>query len=286
MCHEQKLHALISIFEFRVSDYTSRMPNIDQHAAGTFCWIELGTTNQNAAKNFYSSLFGWRASDSPMGPGSVYTIFKLEGRDAAAGYTLTPEQRAAGVPPHWLVYVSVENADDAAGRAAERGGKVMQPALDVMDFGRMAVLQDPAGAVFAVWQPKAHGGIGIGGVDGTLCWADLSVPNREGVESFYSDLFGWYIGKEDEAPEHAYWHIKNGEEFIGGIPPATYHGPGAPPHWLAYFLVSDCDTSAAKAKELGGNLYLPPITVEDVGRMAVLADPQGAVFALFQPLPL
>lgn len=122
-------------------------------------------------------------------------------------------------------------------------------------------------------------------MDGTLCWADLSVPNREGVERFYSGLFGWNIVKEDEAAEHNYWHIKNGEEFIGGIPPATSRNPNAPPHWLAYFLVSDCDGSAAKAKELGAILYLPPMTMENVGRIAVVADPQGAVFALFQPLP-
>ena len=261
------------------------MPNIDEHAPGSFCWIELGTTDQSAAKNFYSSLFGWHASDSPMGPGQVYTIFKLEGRDAAAGYTLMPEQQAAGLSPNWLVYISVENADSAAQRAVTLGGKVTRPPFDVMDFGRMAVLQDPAGTTLAVWQPKTHAGIGIAGVDGTLCWADLTVPNRESVERFYCDLVGWSIGKEDEAPEHAYWHIKNREEFIGGIQPPAYTSPGAPPRWLAYFLVSDCDGSAAKARELGAQLYLPPLTVEGVGRMSVVADPQGAVFALFQPLP-
>ncbi|HEV2382037.1 MAG TPA: VOC family protein [Terriglobia bacterium] len=263
------------------------MPNIDKHAVGSFCWIELGTTDQNAAKNFYGSLFGWHASDMPMGPDSAYTFFKLEGRDAAAGYTLMPEQRAAGVPPHWLPYILVESADESAQRAADSGGKVLKEPFDVMEAGRMAVLQDPAGAVFAVWQAKADSGsgIGIGGVDGTLCWADLSVPNRESVERFYSDLFGWVVGKEDEAPEHNYWHIKNGEEFIGGIPPATSRNPNSPPHWLAYFLVSDCDGSATKARELGAAVYLPPMTMENVGRMAVVADPQGAVFALFQPLP-
>jgi uncharacterized protein len=261
------------------------MPNIDQHANGSFCWIELGTTDQNAAKNFYGSLFGWRAADSPIGPDAAYTIFKLEGRDAAACYTLWPEQKAAGVPTQWLLYIAVQDADDAARRAAKLGGKVIRPAFDAAEFGRMAILQDPAGAVFAVWQAKTHTGIGIRDVDGTLCWADLSVPSREGVEQFYRELFGWSIGKEDEASEHAYWHIRNGEEFIGGIPPGAHRSPDAPPHWLVYFLVSDCDASAARARETGGNLYLPPMTVEDVGTMAVVADPQGTVFALFQPLP-
>jgi uncharacterized protein len=261
------------------------MPNIDKHAPGTFCWIELGTTDQNAAKSFYGSLFGWVPNDFPMGPDSLYTIFQLEGRDCAAAYTLMPEMLSMGVPPHWLVYVLVENVDEVAGRVGEAGGKVLKGPFDVMDAGRMAVIQDPAGAVFAAWQTKTQGGTGIRGVDGTLCWADLSVPNREAVESFYPQVLGWQIGKEEEVPEHNYWHIKAGEEFIGGIPPANFRDPNAPPHWLAYFLVSDCDASAAKAKELGANLYLPPMDVEKVGRMAVVADPQGAVFAIFQPLP-
>jgi uncharacterized protein len=261
------------------------MPNIDKHAIGSFCWIELGTTDQNAAKSFYGSLFGWQPNDFPMGPESVYTIFQLEGRDAAAGYTLMPEMLSMGVPPHWLLYVLVESADDAAGRVAGAGGKVLKGPFDVMEAGRMAVVQDPAGAVFAVWQAKSSGGTGIRGIEGTLCWADLSVSSREAVENFYSQGLGWQILKEEEAPEHNYWHIKNGEEFIGGIPPATFRNPNAPPHWLAYFLVSDCDASAAKAKELGANLYVPPMDIEKVGRMAVVADPQGAIFAIFQALP-
>ena|ERR1051326_3049632 len=261
------------------------MPNIDQHPVGSFCWIELGTADQNAAKSFYGSLFGWEANDTPMGPDSAYTIFRIGGRDAAAGYTLMAEQRSAGVPPHWLLYIVVGSANQAASKAASLGGQVLKAPFDVMEAGRMAVVADPAGAVFAVWEPKANSGIGIAGVDGSLCWADLSVSNRDVVESFYCDLFGWTIGKEDEAPEHDYWHIKNGEEFIGGIQPSAHRNPNAPPHWLAYFLVSDCDGSAAKAKELGANLYLPPTTIEKTGRMAVVADPQGAVFAIFQPLP-
>ena len=265
--------------------YTARMPNIDKHPPGSFCWIELGTTDQNAAKNFYESLFGWRASDMPMGPGSFYTIFKLEGRDAAAGYTLMPEQLAVGVPPHWLLYIAVESADESARKAAELGGKILKGPFDVMDAGRMAVVQDPAGAVFAIWQPQANGGIGISGVDGTLCWADLNVAVREAVEGFYTQLFGWQIHKEDETPEHNYWHIKNGEEFIGGILPAAHREPSTPPHWLAYFVVSDCDGSTKKAQELGASIFLSPTNIEKAGRMALVADPQGAAFALFQPLP-
>ncbi len=258
------------------------MPHIEKHPPGAFCWIELATTDQNAAKSFYGALFGWAVYDVPMGPNDCYTMFQLEGRDTAAAYTLRREQRSQGVPPHWMIYVGTESADTTADRAAQLEGKVLAPPFDVYDVGRMAVLQDPTGATFSVWQAKKHSGTGIAGVDGTLCWADLSTPNQERAGSFYSGLFGWKIVKEDEDPAHNYWHIVNGEEFIGGIPPASQRNPNIPPHWLAYFAVSDCDAKATKAKQLDAKLFLPPMNVEDVGRMAVLADPQGAVFAIFQ----
>ncbi len=153
------------------------MPNIDKHPAGSFSWVELATTDQNAAKNFYTSLFGWSINEFPMGPGAVYTIFRLQDRDAAAAYTLQPELK--GVPPHWNLYITVDNADQAAAKAAELGGKILQPAFDVMDAGRMAVVQDPTGATFMVWQAKKSTGIGITGVDGTFCWADLSTTDPD-----------------------------------------------------------------------------------------------------------
>jgi len=262
------------------------MANIDKHQPGSFCWIELATTDQNAAKKFYSSLFGWEANDMPMGPGDFYTIFRLQGRDAAAGCTLRPDQRSQGVPPHWMIYIAVDNADAAVARAAKAGGTVFAPAFDVMEAGRMAVLQDPTGATFCVWQPKKNTGIGIGGVDGTLCWADLNTPNPDRAGKFYSELLGWKISADtDDDPPSGYTHIQNGEEFIGGIPPVRPSNPRTPAHWLPYLQVSNCDATAAKAKQLGAKFYLEPMTMEKVGRFAILADPQGAVFAIFQAMP-
>ena len=261
------------------------MAHVESHPAGSFCWIELATSDQAAAKSFYQSLFGWSPSDMPMGPGEFYTIFRLESQDAAAAYTLRPEQQAQQVPPNWTPYIAVENTDASVARARELGGTVIAGPIDVYDQGRMALLQDPTGAVFAVWQAKKGKGTGIAYVDGTLCWCDLSTPNPEQAGKFYSGLFGWQIVAGDEDPEHDYLHIKNGEHFIGGIPSTKHRAPGTPPHWLAYFLTSNCDASAEKAKQLGGRLYLPPMTMENVGRFAVVADPQGAVFALFQHMP-
>jgi predicted enzyme related to lactoylglutathione lyase len=258
------------------------MPHIDQHPAGAFCWIELATTDQAAAQHFYASLFGWNPNDMPMGPGEFYTIFRLDARDTAACYTLSP-QRQPGVPPHWMIYIAVASADEGAARVTRAGGTVLAPPFDVYTAGRMAVAQDPTGAAFSLWQAKDNTGVGIAGVDGTLCWADLMTADLERARTFYTDLFGWEITSAPNDPS-GYLHIKNGEQFIGGMPPGGLR-PGTPPHWLAYFQVSSCDAAAEKAKSLGARIYYGPATMEKVGRWAVVSDPQGAVFAIFQPLP-
>ena len=258
------------------------MANIEKHTPGNFSWIELATTDQTAANNFYSKIVGWSFNDYPMGPKEVYTIFQVAGRDAAAGCSLRLDQLSHGVPPLWNLFVAVESADATAARAEQVGGKVLAPPFDVFDSGRMAVLQDPTGASLCIWQANKHPGTGITGTDGTLCWADLNTRDRDRAAEFYSALFGWQMMKEDEEAEHNYWHIKNGEEFIGGIPPASYLQPGTPAHWMAYFLVSNCDTTAAEAKNLGATIYMPPTDFEDVGRISIMADPQGAAFAIFK----
>lgn len=257
------------------------MTHIDKHPAGSFCWIELGTTDQSAAKNFYAAIFGWAANDMPMGPDAFYTIWRLEGRDTAAGYTLRPDQTAQHVPPHWMLYIQVENVDASAGKVPQLGGKVIAGPFDVMDAGRMAVVQDPTGAYFCLWQPNKNAGIGIHSVHGALCWADLSTSDTKRASDFYSGLFGWQFVK-DEKDASGYLHIKNGEHFIGGVPPSKYLQPGVPPHWLAYFQVDDVDVTANKAKEMGGKLCVPPMSMEGVGRMSIIGDPQGAIFAIFK----
>jgi predicted enzyme related to lactoylglutathione lyase len=257
------------------------MTNVEKHPVGAFCWVELGTTDQEAAKKFYQSLFNWKAQDSPMGPGEVYTIFKLDGRDAAAGYTLRQEQRSAGVPPHWMLYIAVANADETTAKVKWLAGNVIMGPFDVMGMGRMSVLQDPTGAHFCIWQPMTQPGIGIANVPGTLCWADLSTPDVKRAADFYSGLLGWKIIADEKDPS-GYLHIKNGEDFIGGIPPSKLRQPGVPPHWLPYFQVSDVDATANTASRGGSKLCMPPTSMENVGRLAVLFDPQGAAFAIFK----
>jgi predicted enzyme related to lactoylglutathione lyase len=257
------------------------MAIVDKHPPGSFCWIELATTDQPAAKTFYSTLFGWTANDFPMGPGDFYTIFKLQGRDAAAGCTMRPEPRKLGVPPHWMLYIETGDVDAAAKKAAELGAQVLAGPFDVMDVGRMAVIMDPTGAVFTAWQAGSHSGIGIAGLPGTFCWADLMTQDPSRAQEFYSRLLGWKF----DAGEHdtsGYLHIQNGETMIGGMPSVRPETANIPPHWMIYFQVADVDATAAKAKEMGAKILMEPTSMEGVGRLAIIDDPQGAGFAIFK----
>jgi uncharacterized protein len=259
--------------------------HIDRHKPGTFCWFELATTDQNAAKQFYQSLFGWESTDSPIGPDDAYTMFTLNGRDVGAAYTMRPEQRGQGVPPNWGLYVAVDDADAAAARASTLGGTVISPPFDVGEHGRMSVLQDPTGAVFSVWQPKQHTGTGVSGVPHSVSWADLNTRDQPRAAAFYSALFGWQMtnGKEMKpATPGSYYHIVNGPDFIGGVPPPQHGNPHAPPHWMIYVEVADCPASTAKAKQLGARAFVESMAIGNEGWFSVLQDPQGAVFALHQ----
>ncbi len=259
------------------------MPNIDKHAPGSFCWFELATTDQKSATAFYRGLFGWDVADTPMGPGEVYSIFKINGRDVAAGYTMHKEQREQGVPPNWGIYVSVDDVDASAKKAADLGATLLAPPFDVMDAGRMAVIQDPTGAIFQIWQAKRSVGTTIEHETHTVCWADLHTRDIARAAKFYNGLFGWKIvaGKDMSAPgPNDYGHIVNGEAFIGGVTPVEMQDPNAPPHWMIYVEVADCATAVTKAKSLGAQVYADTMAIGEFGGMAVLADPQGAVFAL------
>jgi len=122
------------------------MPEVTKHDPGRFCWIELATTDPEAAKRFYGDLFDWSAEDRPAGEGMLYTMLRLHGKEVGGLYRLDDQRRQAGVPPHWFTYVLVKSADESAKKAASLGGTVVQEAFDVMDVGRMAVIQDPTGA--------------------------------------------------------------------------------------------------------------------------------------------
>ena len=259
------------------------MANIDRTPAGNFVWLELATTDQEAAKRFYGELFGWAAQDFPMGENAVYTMFSLNGRLTGATFTLSEPERAAGLPPHWQLYIAVDNADVTAQRAKELGASAVHAPFDVMSFGRMAVFQDPTGAFFSVWQARDHKGIGVWGENGALCWADLMTQDRDRATAFYGSLFGWEFTTGKGKDAGGYLHILNGQHGVGGMPPSGSVPPGVRPHWMAYVQCADCEGFTRKAADLGGRVLMPATRIEGQLTYSVIADPEGAVIALFTP---
>jgi predicted enzyme related to lactoylglutathione lyase len=248
-----------------------------QYAPGTFSWTDLSTTDQDGAKAFYTGLFGWDVEDNPVDENTVYSMMMVDGKPVAAISPQPAQQREAGVPPLWNSYITVEDADATAARAQELGATVHAPPFDVMDVGRMAVVADPQGAFFEIWQPKAHIGAGLVNGHGLMCWNELHTPDVEGATKFYTDLFGW--GTESLDMGGAPYTVVNvGGHGNGGIMPPQM---GEPPSWLVYFGTDDIDASLAKISELGGNVLAPAMEIMDGNKIAVAQDPQGAAFALY-----
>ena len=188
-----------------------------------------------------------------------------------------------GLPPHWNNYVSVTNADESAKKAQELGGKLLVPPFDVMEHGRMAVLQDPTGAVFQVWQPKRSIGAKIVNEPGALCWTELTTTDTKAAEAFYTQLFGWTPKHNAPGAPMEYTEFSvAGTPSIGMMPKPADMPAHIPSYWMPYFQVDDADASAAKAKALGGNVMVPPTDIPKTGRFAIVNDPQGAMFAVFK----
>jgi predicted enzyme related to lactoylglutathione lyase len=255
------------------------MTIVTTHAPGTFCWADLGTPDAAAAKRFYTELFGWKYEDMPMGEGADYTMFQVGGNWVAAMYPQDSQQQSQGIPPHWLSYVAVESADLAAERTRGLGGTVLMDAFDVFEVGRMAVVQDPAGAVVALWEARTHPGAGIIGEPNSLCWNELNTGDPDRAAAFYTGLLGWETEKQPMG-DFIYTYFKQGERRNGGMMQVTPEMGPIPPHWAVYFAVDDCDGKAARATALGGRVLVPPTDVPDVGRFSILQDPQGAAFAI------
>ncbi|MBI2214827.1 MAG: VOC family protein [Acidobacteria bacterium] len=254
------------------------MPDVSGPMPGSFCWIELATSDPEAAKRFYASLFDWNVDENDMGEMGKYYIFRKGERDSAAMYGMMADQKAQGIPPNWLTYIAVENAEAFVAKAQGLGASVLQPPFDVMDFGRMAVLQDPQGAVFAIWEAKSHWGVKIRDEANTLCWNELATSDPKASGEFYAALTGWTT---KPSPEYTEWHLEG--KPIGGMRTIN-PGEPTPPSWMPYFMVDDCDATTAKAQSAGGQACVEPCDLPNVGRFSVLVDPQGAVFALYKPM--
>jgi predicted enzyme related to lactoylglutathione lyase len=255
------------------------MQVVKSYPNGLFCWVDLATTDLEAAKTFYTGLFGWTFEDLPIDDvGSVYTMFQIEGHNVAAGNAMDPDTQAQGVPPFWSSYIKHDDVDAVAAKISAAGGTVMFPPMDVMEAGRMTVAQDPTGAMFGVWQPGSHIGADLVNIPNTLSWNELQTRDSEAALAFYSQVFGW---AHDVDPT-GYITFKQDGRIHAGMMQMDESWGDIPSNWTVYFAVEDIEATAAKAKELGGNILVPPTSAGEVGTFSVIQDPQGGAFTAIQ----
>jgi predicted enzyme related to lactoylglutathione lyase len=276
----------------------------DGYLPGVPCWVDTSQPDPEAAVAFYGGLFGWDFEDTmPPGSAGKYFIARLDGGQVAAVGSL-PED---GPPTAtWNTYVSVESADEAAAQTLAGGGRVVAAPFDVGDAGRMALLADPEGAAFRVWQARDHKGAQIVNVPGSLNFNGLNTHDANGAKSFYGSLFGWetlglgggvemwrlpgygdFLERSD--PELRKRMGESGapagfEDVVAALEPLAADQADVPAYWSVTFAVEDADATAAKVVELGGQVVVAPFDAPWV-RMTVITDPQGATFVASKFVP-
>ncbi len=247
-------------------------------STGRIGWHELMTTDVEKAKSFYGELLGWGIE--VYKPGEMdYPMISVNGGQHG-GFAELPEQaRKAGAPPHWLAHVIVESADEAASRAEASGGNVLVGPMSIPEVGRFAVIADPQGAVFSAFQAEGEAPT----PEGVFLWDELLAIDIEAAKSFYGSVLGWTTEPMEMAGGSTYTLFKAGDQMVGGLmlkPEQAGPGPAA---WMTYLATDDVDATAARAQKLGGSVLQPAFDVPTVGRIAVIADPTGAVVGLFKP---
>jgi predicted enzyme related to lactoylglutathione lyase len=247
----------------------------ERYEPDTFCWVDLSTSDADGAKVFYGELFSWEFEDNKIPGGGVYTMCHVQG-DEVAAIVQQDEQ-----PGHWNNYVTVMSADETTAKARQLGATVVEEPFDVMEAGRMAVFADPSGTMLCVWQPRAHIGARRVNDPGCLSWNELQSRDPETASAFYAGLFGWDTKPMEEDGKLVYVVLENASSSNGGIMPMTEQHGDAPPYWLAYFTVPSCEDAIAKVRELDGDALAGPLDI-GAGSIAVIRDPQGAAFAIFE----
>ena len=248
------------------------------YTPGTPCWIDLITPNQDAAGEFYGALFGWNLQEDENAEQTGGYRVAVLGDKAIGGVMKLMEE---GQPPAWSTYIAVDDVDATVAKAREAGGSVVAEPMDVLDYGRMAFLADPTGAVFGLWKAGRNVGAGLVNEPGALSWNELNTRDVDGAKAFYGAVFGWGFEDNDMGPMGTYVSIKLGGSSVGGILDMNERGVPAeiPAHWLVYFAVEDTDAAIARAQELGGKVMVEPIDTP-AGRLSILTDPFGAAFAV------
>lgn len=251
------------------------MPTRDTAPSGAPCWIDLLSRDVDAAIAFYTALFGWDLDD----PGPDYGGYKNFAKD---GVMVAGLMRGDGSMPagFWSLYLKTDDIDTTVRAAAARGATIVLAPHDVQAKVRFAMLADPGGAEFGVWQPGGHEGFGVYDEPDTPGWFELHTPDYVGALDFYRHGFGWTTSTESDTPEFRYTTVRDGDEQLAGVMDQTGHeGADQPARWAVYFRVASTDATARRITELGGTIVMAP---EDTpyGRLAVATDPTGARFSL------
>ncbi len=257
------------------------MSDIDSYEQGRFCWIEIGTSDAATARHFYSDLFGWQARPGVSSPDWAYTLFSIRDKDVGGLYQLTPQQQGLGITSHWLCHIAVASVDASAEKALALGGEFVMDPVEAHEAGRVAVIRDPQGAVFAIWEARRHYGAQVMYEPNSFCWAELGTRDVAEAARFYTDLLGWKV-VQSQNPGMEYTEFYSSGQPVGGmygLPPET---TDVRPYWLPYIMVDDCDREAGRAAGLGAGLAVAPNDIPNVGRFSVIRDPQGAYFAIIR----
>jgi hypothetical protein len=250
---------------------------IDVYEHGVFSWVDVTSTDLEKSRKFYSDMFGWEIPPGPEEFGG-YSMASVNGRMVAG---VSPSMDPS-VPPLWSTYVDVASVDDTLEKVTANGGNVIVPAMDVGEAGRMAVFTDPDGAAIGLWQASDHKGAGLVNEAGTWGWSELMCDDPEKEKAFYSAVFGWgAVTNGEGAGAYTEWQV--GGRSIGGMMQKPAEMPADfPSSWVVYIMVDDIEEGLKKLESLGGAVYRPPMEIEP-GIFAVVADPVGAAFNLFQP---
>ncbi|MFF7308356.1 VOC family protein [Streptomyces sp. NPDC008137] len=254
-----------------------------RYVTGAPNWIDLGTSDIDGAAAFYGDLFGWAFQPGDPEVGG-YGLFQLGGRTAAGGMQTTPEQG----PPSWSVYFQAPDADATAKAAEQAGGSVLMQPMDVLDLGRMAILADRAGVSFGLWQPGRNRGLDVVQEHGSLCWVELYTADVPASAAFYHSVLGLEtFGVEFPGGTYTTF-VPAGEPegaMFGGVVALADDPVEEEAYWLPYFEVDDPDAIADRAQGLGGAIRAPATDLPGAGRLAKLADPYGARFAVIRSEP-
>jgi uncharacterized protein len=247
---------------------------------GKFVWFEHVSNDTAKARAFYEPLFGWHVEAMALGAQSYPMV--MNGSEGIGGL----RQADPGVPNHWASYLSVADVDRSFAAATQAGAKALMAPTDFAPVGRGAAIADPTGAALCLWTSAGDDRADPQQTPvGDWYWNELWTPDAKKALAFYEKVFGFTHDTMDMGAQGSYFLLKDGAgKMRGGLMQST--DAKAPPMWLPYVHVADCDAAAAQARKLGAReIVVPPTDIPNVGRFAVLIDPLGAAVAVIKGTP-